>query len=175
MASEIEREARERADAPSSLGDILEGVQTGVQNVPGTNWTYRVTRAWFAVNGDTERAHTVGTFVAPPRRAGALPVLVVYVDSKSCEVDFMANREVYLARLAQAGLSFSEVRFKQSKRPAPDRSRRAAEAAAPELPQLSVEEERGLEELLANVPEELRASVSQAVRVSMRAEKRRNS
>ena len=51
----------------------------------------------------------------------------------------------------------------------------AAEAAAPELPQLSVEEERGLGELLANVPEELRASVSQAVRVSMRAEKRRNS
>ena len=171
MASEIEREARERAEAPSSLGDILEGVQ----NVPGTNWTYRVTRAWFAVNGDTERAHTVGTFVEPPRRAGALPVLVVYVDSKSCEVDFMANREVYLARLAQAGLSFSEVRFKQSKRPAPDRSRRAVEAPAPELPQLSAEEERGLEELLANVPEELRASVSQAVRVSMRAEKRRNS
>ena len=171
MASEIEREARERAEAPSSLGDILEGVQ----NVPGTNWTYRVTRAWFAVNGDTERQHTVGTFVAPPRRAGALPVLVVYVDSKSCEVDFMANREVYLARLAQAGLSFSEVHFKQSKRPAPDRSRRAVEAPAPELPQLSAEEERGLEELLANVPEELRASVSQAVRVSMRAEKRRNS
>lgn len=172
VTSEIEREIRRRAGAPVALGDILESTQ----NASGANWTHRVARAWHAVNGVTERAHTVGLFVERPRRAGAPPVLVVYVDSKSCEVDFMANREVYLARLAQAGLSFAEVRFRQSKRPQTVARRTVGEKepAAP-LPALTPAEEREVEALLADVPEALKPSVSQAMRVSLQAEKRKNS
>ena len=175
MTSEIEREMRRRAEAPTALGDILESAQN-VQNVPGTNWTPRVARAWHAVNGVTERAHTVGVFVERPRRAGALPVLVGYGDSKSCEVDFMANREVYLARLAQAGLSFAEVRFRQSKRP-PTVARRTVEERTPAeaLPELTPAEEREADALLSNVPDALKSSVSRALRVSLQAEKRKNS
>lgn len=171
VTSEIERELRRRAEAPVALGDILESAQNA-QDVPGAKWAPRVARVWHAVNGVTERAHTVGIFVERPRRAGAQPVLVVYVDSKSCEVDFMANREVYLARLAQAGLSFAEVRFRQSKRP-PTVARRTVEEKTPqeELPDLTPDEEREAAALLEKVPAALKSSVSRALRVSLQAEK----
>ncbi len=176
--SELEAEALRREAAPTPVADAFDALLSSADAQGRVRSTWNVTRAWYSVNGDYERAHTVGTFVEQPRRAGALPVLVVYVDTKSCEVDFMANREIYLARLEQAGLRFREVRFRQSKRPRAERDgepRRKAPAAEPPLPELSAEEERRAEELLASVPETLRQSVSRAVRVSMRAEKRRNS
>ena len=171
--SELEAEALRREAAPTPVADAFDALLSSADAQGRVRSTWNVTRAWYSVNGDHERAHTVGTFVEQPRRAGALPVLVVYVDTKSCEVDFMANREIYLARLEQAGL-----RFRQSKRPRAERDgepRRKAPAAEPPLPELSAEEEHRAEELLAGVPEALRQSVSRAVRVSMRAEKRRNS
>lgn len=182
--SEIEREVRLREVAPVTVSEVLGGLFPARSAEGGAardaNAPQDVALAWHAVNGDHERAHTVGTFVEPPRRAGALPVLVVYVDTKACQVDFMANREVYLARLAQAGLNFAEVRFRQSKRPRGSEPRKVASARrgeqpARELPELTSEEERDAQALLAKVPETLKDSVSRALRVSMCAEKRRNS
>lgn len=182
--SEIEREARLREVAPAAVSEVLGGLFPARPaeggNTRDANAFQDVALAWHAVNGDHERTHTVGTFVEPPRRSGALPVLVVYVDTKACQVDFMANREVYLARLAQVGLNFAEVRFRQSKRPRGSEPRKVVptrrdERPARELPELTPEEEHDAQALLAHVPETLKDSVSRALRVSMRAEKRRNS
>ena len=161
--SEIEREARLREVAPAAVSEVLGGLFPARPaeggNTRDANAFQDVALAWHAVNGDHERTHTVGTFV---------------------QVDFMANREVYLARLAQVGLNFAEVRFRQSKRPRGSEPRKVVptrrdERPARELPELTPEEEYDAQALLAHVPETLKDSVSRALRVSMRAEKRRNS
>ena len=136
----------------------------------------RATRAWYAVNGDIERAHTTGTFVREPRRGETGPVLVVYVDSRTRATDFAANSEVYLARLANAGMSYSKIEFRLSKyprRPAeagPGRTGAVAAApgaqAARPLPPLSREEEDEIEVLLARAPEGMREDVRKAMRAS---------
>ena len=160
-----------------ALGALVE--EGGASDALRSTWT--VTRAWMSVNGDYERRHTVGTFV-DAGRAGAAPTLVVYVDSKSCEVDLMANREVYLARMASCGLRFSKVVFRRSKdeyiRRRDDRLARGdapEEAPRPEPPALDAAEERHIEELCAALPEGLRDSVSRAMRVSYQARKQEDS
>ena len=95
VVSELEAEAARRERAPESLSALIDERVLGERNGDvGTSW--RTLRTWLAVNGSTERAHTTGVFVEPPRVPGAPPALVVYVDTKACEVDFRANAEVYL-------------------------------------------------------------------------------
>ena len=177
--SEIERETVRRERASESLADLLGDVSAAGDMGEGLRSTWNVSRAWFSVNGDYERAHTVGTYV-DDRRSGVDPVLVVYVDSKASEVDRMARREIYPARLATCGLHFSEVRFKLSKQRYLDRRadapRPASSPRAPRpLPELTAEEERRVDELCAGLPEQLRDSVSRAMRVSYQAQKQEHS
>lgn len=93
MADELSAERARREAAPAGLSGILSAM---FDERADASW--RVTRAWHAVNGDIERAHTTGTFVRDPRRGESGPVLVVYVDSRSRATDFSANSEVYLSR-----------------------------------------------------------------------------
>ena len=93
MADELSAERARREAAPAGLSGILSAMFDGRADA-----SWRVTRAWHAVNGDIERAHTTGTFVRDPRRGESGPVLVVYVDSRSRATDFSANSEVYLSR-----------------------------------------------------------------------------
>lgn len=173
VVSELEAEAARRERAPESLSALIDERVLGERNGDvGTSW--RTLRTWLAVNGSTERAHTTGVFVEPPRVPGAPPALVVYVDTKACEVDFRANAEVYLARLDAAGARFSRVTFRQDRR-----GRSAVGAARPAasrpsarvLPELSEEEETKVAALVANLPKGLRESVSRAMRMSLRREK----
>lgn len=189
VTSELEAAAARRAAGPERLGELIGEKVLGERSADVSS-AWGAMRAWLSVNGRTERAHTTGVFVEPPRREGALPALVVYVDTKACEVDFRANAEVYLARLDAAGLRFSRVTFRQ------DRRGRASAAAVPRepgstgaaprrvsqvqpaheaLPELTVEEESEVAALVADLPEGLRASVSQAMRMSLRREKRSTS
>lgn len=171
MADEISAAARRREAAPVSVASLFESFLDGRGDE-----MVRATRAWYAVNGDIERAHTTGTFVREPRRGETGPVLVVYVDSRARATDFAANSEVYLARLANAGMSYSKVEFRLSKyprRPAeagPGRASAVAVApgaqAARPLPPLSREEEDEIEVLLARVPEGMREDVRKAMRAS---------
>lgn len=173
--SEIEADERRRAAHTERLSEVLDAV-TGSEGMGETlRSTWSVGRAWFSVNGDYERAHTVGTFV-DDRRPGADPVLVVYVDSKAAEVDLMARRELYPARLASRGLRFSEVRFKLSKQRYLDRRAAAggrgaaAEAPRAPLPELTPAQAAEVDDLCAGLPEPLRGSVSRAMRVSYRVQ-----
>ena len=93
MADELSAERARREASPAGLSGILSAM---FDERADASW--RVTRAWHAVNGDIERAHTTGTFVRDPRRGESGPVLVVYVDSRSRATDFSANSEVYLSR-----------------------------------------------------------------------------
>lgn len=163
---------RRREDAPEDVGGIFS---SWLSSMGGTvRDTARAARVWYSVNGDIERSHTCGVYVRESRGRQKLPTLVVYVDSRSRVTDFTANREIYRVRLEQAGLRFSEIVFRESKRPREEVPRKRP-AAPVELPTLSPEEDAKVEVLLEDVPEDLRSSVAQAMRMSMRAEKRRNS
>lgn len=170
--STVEAQVRQREGAPEAVGELFS---SWLSSMGGTvRDTARAARVWYFVNGDIERSHTCGVYVSEPRGRQKLPTLVVYVDSRSRVTDFTVNREIYRVRLEQAGLRFSEIVFRESKRPR-EEVRRKMDKAPVELPALTPEEDAKVEVLLEDVPEDLRSSVAQAMRMSMRAEKCRNS
>lgn len=179
--SEVHVAELRRDAAVTPIADVLDALveEGGVSDALRSTWS--VTRAWMSVNGDYERRHTVATFV-DAGRAGQAPALVVYVDSKSCEVDLMANREVYLARMASCGLRFSKVVFRRSRDEyIRRRDERLAQGSAPAdgpraaPPALDAAEERQIDELCAALPASLRDSVSRAMRVSYQAQRQEDS
>lgn len=130
--------------------------------------------AWFKANGDVERRHTSGVYLKRAAAPSLPPVLVVYVDSHSRLTDFMANREIYLVRLAAVGLEVSGVEFRLSREPTPKTSlpsQVTPSLAATELPPLSDDERRRAEELTADLPDTLRKRARDAMELSMRREK----
>ena len=168
---EISAEVARREAGTSSIADVFSGVV-----VPPAGAGHDVTRAWYAANGDIERAHTTGVHVGEPRRGERDPELTVYVDSAAYLTDFMANREVYLARLETAGLRFSRISFRRSRsRGTASQVRAARKADAAPLPELTDAERAEIAQLCASLPESLRDSVSRAMSASKRAQKREHS
>lgn len=166
MRSEVIDDAR--TPEPSSVGELF-GQMLDVADSDGRlTQSRRAQIVWARVNGDVERAHTRGVYVAPARRAGEDPVLCVYVDSRARAVDFRANREVYLARLEAAGLRFSDLRVEQSRyAAAPDPAPRTRDVSdAPEPQPLTPDERASVDEALARLPEGLRDQAARAVAAS---------
>ena len=169
MRSEVIEEAR--TPSPSSVGELFGQMLDAADADGRLTQSRRAQVAWSHVNGDVERAHTRGVYVAPARRTGEDPVLCVYVDSRARAVDFRANREVYLARLAAAGLRFSDLRVEQSRyAAAPDpapRTRDMSDASdAPGPRPLTPDERASVDEALARLPQGLRDQAARAVAAS---------
>lgn len=175
--SALEREQRRREQAPSALGELCGACLERIDRAGAAGSTWSAGRAWHAVNGDIERAHTTGLYVREPRSHETLPTLLVYVDSRARATDFSANREVYLARLANVGLRFADVSFRVSKRQRGEKGSATCAAAASArtaprpLPELSAEEARRMEEMTAALPDAVRASARRAMSAALRAEK----
>ena len=174
--SEIEARLLRREKSPVSVGDVFSAVMGDLDARGSARSTWSAGRAWYAVNGDIERAHTTGVFVREPSGRQTLPTLIVYVDSRARATDFTANREIYLGRLERVGWHFEEVQFRESKRPAalpaPARERRSF---SPDAAPLSDADAARIDELCAEVPESLRESVSRAMRESWQRTLGRNS
>lgn len=164
-------------DARPNLGDLMKTlIDSGMGGRMTAN--QRAGLAWNMVNGDVERAHTTGVFVIPPSREGTLPTLGVYVDSRARSVDFMACREVYLARLDMAGHHFSDIRFLVTKaKYLRKRShvQEGTEVSKPPLPQLAPAEERQIAQLASRLDGSLHDKVLEAMRLSFRREKSQSS
>ena len=71
-------------------------------------------RAWHAANGEFEHRHTVGVFLKEDEK-GNPPTLFVYLDSNGIIQDFSANKDIYIARLANQEFYVSDIRFLLSK------------------------------------------------------------
>lgn len=157
------------AEGSAQLSSVLQGM-LGSGGSMRMNAHKRALSIWMRVNGDIERKHTCGVFIKPVPHAD--PALTVYLDSRGRVVDFNANRELYLQRLAYQGLPLSKIEFKLSK-DVPSRASAVeeAEARADELPELSADELSYVEECVENLLEPLRTSVSKAMIFSMRREK----
>lgn len=172
MASEMDWHGHDEG-----LGSVLSGYFRSPEVAGKMGRGHSAGMAWHSVNGDIERKHTTGVFVDKPRHPGERPVLCVYVDTRMRSVDFRANREIYLARLAAAGYEYSDVRFLVNKRPRPKREDDLAAKEAPTgrpsrlMAELTAEERRSIERETAHLPEGLRQSVSKAMSASIRREK----
>ena len=166
-----------------SIGEVLSRVVGGEMR-GRMSAAQRAAAAWYGANGDIERAHTTGVFLKKPKREGAAPILGVYVDSHARLTDFTVNREIYLARLHNAGLEVSGIEFRLTRR---DRAEAQNEAGAgasagageghsalPErprpldLPQLDEGKRATIEVAVADLEEPLRSKVAHAMEMSMR-------
>lgn len=168
----------------TTLKGLLESV-VGQDMRAHMSEAQRARAAWFSANGDVERRHTCGVYLdkAPTRRE-LDPVLCVYVDSHVRLADFGANREVYLARLAGAGLRVSGIRFRLSDarharrgQDHPGRDTSGVSAAPPEeaLPELADEQRRRIDTMTQDLPDDLRPKVKRAMELSFRREMLDNS
>lgn len=164
----------------SSIGDLLANVVSGEMRAR-MSAAQRAAAAWYGANGDIERAHTTGVFLKKPKRAGVAPVLGVYVDSHARLTDFTVNREIYLARLHNAGLEVSGIEFFLTRR---DRTSSAEGRTADErsearqslpqrekpldLPELDPARRAEIGAAVADLDEPLRSKVAHAMELSMR-------
>lgn len=155
--------------AGEALGVLLAGPLGKGLSAAG-----KAARAWYASNGDRERAHTTGVWLRKSGRAGIDPVLVVALDSNLLAMELGTNKDLYLQRLSFRGIAISDIAFVvrgQSKKGQLDE--RAARKTKPpdELPPLSLAEEQRVARATADLPEGLRQSVSRAMCASIRRAK----
>ena len=99
-------------EGPAQIQDVLGGM-LGPGGTMRLNAHKRALALWMRVNGDIERKHTCGAFIKAQPHAD--PLLVIYLDSRTRVVDFNANREIYLQRLASQGMPLSKIEFKLAK------------------------------------------------------------
>ena len=160
-------------------GDVVSALLGGPLG-RGLSDAQNVARAWYAANGDRERAHTTGVWLRKSGRAGIDPVLIVAVDSGLLAGELGTNKDLYLSRLAFRGIAVSDIRFVV--RPRADGATAAAAARAKntpagdvsretKLPELSTAERSRVESACSELPEGLRQSVSRAMCATLRKRK----
>lgn len=140
----------------------------------------RAARAWYAANGDRERAHTTGVWLRKSGRAGVDPVMVVALDSNLLAGELGTNKDLYLQRLAFHGIAVSDVRFtvgKNRTQEAPVRSglmslsaREGTRAPQP-VPELTPAELDRVARATSELPDGLKQSVSRAMCATIRRSK----
>ena len=170
--------ARDRGGDPRTAGDVVADLLGGPLG-NGLTKSQRVARAWYAVNGDRERAHTTGVWLKEPTRPGADPTLVVRVDSGLLASELATNKDLYLSRLAFRGVRVSNVRFTVGGDPLPHIRKAKGEAkggegASPMRVDLTHEERARVDRATSGLPEGLRQSVSRAMCASLAREKCRS-
>ena len=137
--------------------------------------TQRAAAAWYACNGDRERAHTTRVFLRKPKVEGADPVICVYVDSHSFLVDLNANRDIYLGRLANWGFYVSGIRFEVDRYAKQRRGQTRKKTASNGMDgatevKLTAEQQAYVQDLVSDVPDSLKESISKAIAASLVAE-----
>ena len=129
--------------------------------------------AWVEANGERETEHTTGVFVRE------YPVLTVYVDNRMCMIDFLAQREIYRARLSEQGLEFSDLEFKLDKYNRHAGKEDGSSKEQPQgqkvekkvLPELTTEEKSQISELVSGLSEPLKSTAYKAIEASFRQKK----
>ena len=165
----------DRGGDPARAGALVDALLGGTLSRELTA-AQRAARAWYAANGDRERAHTTGVWLKDPPRGHADPLMVVRVDSGLLASELGANKDLYLARLAFQGVRVCDIRFQVGGR----RTARAdgakphgAAKTRPPLAELSPAARERVERATSGLPDGLRQSVSRAMCASLRREKGR--
>ena len=188
MAGQRARRNAERAEydsldpakqhAPQTAAAIVSAYVDG-SVLAGASATSRALVTWRRIAGKRAAKHTVAVWLSEPKRATRgerLPELVVYLDGNALMADLATNAELYVERLAYAGLHVSAVKFRLSRKagqrpqPAPPAKEPAA-PTAPALPALTAYERASVDAACEKLPDRLRASASEARKMSLRRHK----
>ena len=166
--------------APAQAGSLVSSDSAG-RVLKGASDASRALVTWRRIAGKRAAKHTVAVWLNRPKRGDGLPELVVYLDGNALMQDLTTNAELFVERLAYAGLEVARVRFRlsrkagqqaqaQSESPAAGTAP-AADHAADELPPLTALERARVAAAAANLPDELRPSASKAMELSLRRQK----
>lgn len=166
--------------APAQAGSLVSSYIDG-RVLKGASDASRALVTWRRIAGKRAAKHTVAVWLNRPKRGDGLPELVVYLDGNALMQDLTTNAELFVERLAYAGLEVARVRFRlsrkagqqaqaQSESPAAGTAP-AADLAADELPPLTALERARVAAAAANLPDELRPSASKAMELSLRRQK----
>ena len=158
-------------DGAERAGDLVSAL-FGPQTRARLSGAQAAARAWYACNGDRERAHTTGVWLRKSGREGVDPVMSVRLDSNLLAQELGTNKDLYLARLAHAGIRVSDIRFLAGRGTAP-KGRDSAKKQPQRKPLAPLDEaERArVEAATAHLPERLQQSVARAMEASMRRQR----
>ena len=164
--------ATERGGDPQRAGLLVSSLLSGPLG-EGLSDAQRAARAWYAANGDRERAHTTGVWLRRADAPGVDPVMVVRVDSGLLASEMGTNKDIYLSRLSFHGVHISNIRFEVGQRPqqASRLVRRKDDRPPAVSAELTDEERRQVDEACSPIPDGLRESVSRAMCASLLREK----
>lgn len=161
-----------------TAGALVSGYLDG-KAARGVSDASRALMTWRRIAGKRAAKHTVAVWLNRPKSGAGAPELVVYLDGNALMADLSTNAELYVERLAYAGLEVARVRFRLSRKAgqaqaAPDASSSlpsSAEDAPRPLPALSAVEEARVESAVAGLPDKLRLAASEAMKNSLRRQK----
>ena len=96
-----------------------------------------------------------------------------------CMIDFLAQREIYRARLSEHGLEFSDLEFKLDKYNRHAGKEDGSSKEQPQgqkvekkvLPELTTEEKSQISELVSGLSEPLKSTAYKAIEASFRQKK----
>lgn len=161
-----------------SAKDLMSALLGTFRDSKSMSKNRRAYLAWVEANGERETEHTTGVFVREV--AGReYPVLTVYVDNRMCMIDFLAQREIYRARLSEQGLEFSDLEFKLDKynrhtgkdAHLSTKQGQNKKVVKKELPELTAEEKSQISELVSDLSEPLKSTAYKAIEASFRQKK----
>lgn len=157
-----------------SAGALVSGYLDG-KMLAGASDASRALVTWRRIAGRRAAKHTMAVWLNRPKTGEGLPEMVVYLDGNALMQDLTTNAELYVERLAYAGLPVARVRFRLSRkagqRPAEPQAGAECEPRAQDLPPLTALERAQVKQACANLPDRLRASASEAMSLSLRRRK----
>lgn len=158
--------------------DLMSSLLGTFRDSKSVSKNRRAYLAWVETNGERETEHTTGVFVREV--AGReYPILTVYVDNRMCMIDFLAQREIYRARLSEQGLEFSDLEFKLDKynrhagkeAGSSEKQTQSQKVEKKDLPELTIEEKSQISELVSELSEPLKSTAYKAIEASFRQKK----
>lgn len=160
---------------PETAADLVSGY-LDARLARGANKTLQALTIWRNIAGKRASKHTVAVWLSDPAGPRNLPDLVVYLDGNALMVDLSTNAELYVDRLAHAGLEVAHVRFKLSRKAGQIAQQRMAAAEGPadeppELPALTPYERTRIAADVERIPASMREDVSKAMEMSLRRAK----
>lgn len=166
--------------APAQAGSLVSSYLDG-RVLKGASDASRALVTWRRIAGKRAAKHTVAVWLNRPKRGDGPPELVVYLDGNALMQDLTTNAELFVERLAYAGLEVARVRFRLSRKAGQQTQAQpespaagtapAADHAACELPPLTALERARVAAAAANLPDGLRPSASKAMELSLRRQK----
>lgn len=167
--------------APVAAGALVSSYLDERMLVGATDAS-RALVTWRRIAGRRAAKHTVAVWLNRPKSGDGLPEMVVYLDGNALMADLTTNAELYVERLAYAGLPVARVRFRLSRKAGQTvesgvpgaiaaSARKDSFGARPPRPELTAAEHARVKASCAQLPESLRTSAEIALENSIRKEK----